>query len=75
MVAVYIVLKEACDTVQLLFEKTTKMGPRGTCGMLLRTYSEGRKHTNVNREDSETETCSGCKGVSVISTQPLICWA
>ena len=35
------------------------MGPRGTCGMLLRTYSEDRKHyTNVNGEDSETEMLS-----------------
>ena len=48
MVAVYI---NVFDAVQLLIEKTTKMGPRGTCGMLLRTYSEDGKHyTNVNGE-------------------------
>ena len=35
------------------------MDLRGTCERLLRTYSEGRKHyTNVNGEDSETETLS-----------------
>ena len=59
MVAVYIVLKEACDTVQLLLKKTTKMSLRGTCGRLLGTYSEGRKHyTNLNEKDSKTTTLS-----------------
>lgn len=59
VVAVFVDLKKAFDTVniEVLLEKTTKMGFRGPCESLLRTYSVGRRHyTTVNGQVSDTET-------------------
>ena len=58
VVAVFIDLQKAFDTVdiQLLLEKMYKMGVRGVCYNLLRTYSTNRTHyTVVNGCASDAE--------------------
>lgn len=58
VVAVFIDLQKAFDTVDinLLLEKTNKMGLRGNCEELIKTYSTNRKHfTTVNGQNSDTQ--------------------
>jgi len=56
VIVVFIDLKKAFDTVDIdhLLDKLYKMGFRGTCYNLLKSYSEGRKHyTVVNNCESD----------------------
>lgn len=58
VVVVYIDLKKAFDTVdiEILLDKIWKMGFRGVCYRLLKTYSKGRKHfTRISNTVSETQ--------------------
>lgn len=56
VITVFVDLQKAFDTVniKLMMNKLHKMGFRGTCYNLLKSYSNGRKHlTTINNENSE----------------------
>lgn len=58
VVVIYIDLKKAFDTVdiEILLDKIWKMGFRGVCYRLLKTYSKGRKRfTRISNTVSETQ--------------------